>query len=240
MITGALVLNTLLLVAIFGCILHVKLRVDATIDHANGLMSAVESGNPPEGIRTFASRLFSSAASTFFFGDSDGTIAGFIQNVMLYDFHGLGQQFITFSSKVATAFTAPPAPSAPCQQSNGGPGCASPTILTAANAINSIATKVGTFVDVTTGTQSATPAFSDGIFQLDSILDWVKSQANSTAWSSAGVVCQNFATAFGGVSWYGSFIDSNGNQQTWDIRSDVTKAMTGFNEVCGRIATITP
>ena len=237
-VTSVLLLNTVLLVAMLSVMLHVKVRVEDSLDHADHIMSAVESGDPPPEMLRFGGRLFSSAVTTFFFGASNGTVAGFLQDLMLYNYSGYGSSFVQFTQRLQTAFVAEPPSTAPCHSFNGGLGCISGNVYDAASLINSIASRVAQFTDVT-GSDASDPAFSDGLLRLNTLLEWTRAQTNATAWKSAASVCNAFAAQVSGISWYGSYIDTNGNVQTWDARTAVSQVVGSVEEVCGKLVTLT-
>jgi hypothetical protein len=239
LVTAALLANTLLLVAILATVMHIKFRVDDTIDQADNIIQSVKSGEPGPDVVRYTERLFAAATSSFFLGSTDGTVAGFLQDLFRYDFSGMGSNVAAFASKIMATFQAAPAPTAPCQSANGGLGCVSPHLYNAMAAVQSIAGKIANFTNVNANA-SSNPAMSDGLLRLDTLLQWVRNQANATAWKSAASVCNAFTAQVSAVQWYGSFTDSDGVVHTWDARSEIGKLSKSFDEICGRLVNVNP
>jgi hypothetical protein len=145
---------------------------------------------------------------------------------LLYNFSGFGNSFASFATKAAVPF----------ESATDG---ISVDITTYLHAIKSIANQVATFQNVQ-GTAVTNAAMSDGIFRMDHMMEFIRSQADAQSWKDLGTVCNAFATQMEAITWSGSFVDGTGNQKTWDISSTMQTITDKMTEVCSKASQITP
>lgn len=223
-----LFINTACLIAVLVAVMIVRSRVEKTLDSVDTIINEVQSGKPSAGMVSTANTVLSSAAGYFFLGSFDGTIAGFVQNIFLYDFSGMATDFVVFSQRVEAVFA----------DVNSTSYEVNRVILTGARAIKSIASVVQAGFHNVNGATVApdSAAMSDGIFRVDHIVHWLRSQANTNAFKTAGVVCGDFTQQMERVVWTGSWVDANGVQRTFDIRDGMHSVLIRVKDVCQRLA----
>lgn len=225
-VTLALAINTLLLVGVLVAVVGVRGRVNETLTKVDQIVDAVESGKPTSSMLEFSNKLLSSATTYFFLGNWDGTVAGFVQDLLRYDFSGFASAYITFANKFGPAFSS-------------SSDSVDQAIVTAMNAIKSVATQVQSFQNVNANA-ATNAALSDGLFRLDHMLDFIRSQSNVQSWKDAAGVCQLFSTQLKTITWSGSYVDGNGNTRTWNIQDTMNQVTDKMTSICNKVNSVTP
>lgn len=225
----------------------------------------------------------SSATTFFLFGDADSAIAGFLANLLRYDFASFGAAGQAWGNKMVQVLgnkncttlgrvycnttsptdswssyemQCPPGPNGIpgrkvwCDQQPAqyqwGPqivstscdriGCPLRDMATAGGAVAAVMNRVKQVILPTNATQGTVgPAsFSTGIFRLDGMLTWIKSQFNLTAWASAATTCSAFATNGLALNWTGCYTYGVYNNQTncWNANDGLIPFFNRTLELC--------
>jgi hypothetical protein len=206
--------------------------------------------------------LLSNATTTFLFGDVQGVIGQFFVNVFGYQFNEFATSVESNSGAIVRAFRqaqekcpqwrtceiqglleCPNGRVVNCDYMGETVNCArdcgvySPVIDTF-SVVQSVASVVrARWQDVPLPDSSALPAFSNGVFRLDLLLTWIKSQVIGDAWHGAGVNCLQFVSRLRSIPWVGQYI-SSGEPAVWDARNQVRSISEPVLKVCEAIAQI--
>ena len=224
-VTAMLFLNSLLLVAVLVVLFGIKSRVEPAMHKVEKIVSSVESGEPTPELLSFTNKVLSSGAEYFFLGSFDGTLSGYLKDLLRYDFASFAGTVKAFGASVASVFDS---------QSERG---YEKNLHDAGALVASVAGKVEEgFKGYEGGAPAANPALSDGIFRVDHVLDFIKANANATAWRNAATTCKSFSATFSSVAWYGSYEGAGSlSTHTWDWRSSMQSFTEYLNEICGRL-----
>eukprot|EP00759_Apiculatamorpha_spiralis_P005060 PhF_6_TR13012/c0_g1_i2/m.20620 len=197
-------------------------------------------------------------ASEFFLGDVNGGIANFLSNIFSYNFGFFGFQVNQFAQTVNSVVTKKPAPSQcflpkPCTSAgrlecpdghheycstdhsivNCAPAaCTAPYIAMGSSLTSSVANVVAQLSPVYNPSPNRPAAFSDGVFRLDRLLDWVRNQANYPAWQNSASLCSRLSDAIGGMYWSGTFRHRDGTYRSWDVNQQVQQVLSYVGQVC--------
>lgn len=242
------------------------LRIANTILSDNSLSANQEAeltGQLINAIYKKSGPLLSNVTTAFVFGDVQGLIGEFFINVFGYPFNDFAASVESNSGAIAQAFrqvqAACPRPRVceiqgllecpngrfvNCYEIGQQVNCARDCdvyepVIDAFSVVNSVATVLRTkWQDVPIPASSATAAFSNGLFRLDVVLTWIKSQVIAQPWRDAGINCLQFVAHVRSIPWIGQFIDSNGDQTEWDARSQVQSISEPVLKVCEAIAQV--
>ncbi|CUG32767.1 membrane-associated protein, putative [Bodo saltans] len=213
----------------------------------------------PEKLAPLAQVVMQDAASAFLFGAVNGSIAQFIGDMVRPEIYAsLATSVSTFSNKVMGAFqggscnnyvSCPNSPSLPysltcsngkqvwCQyvgqyhNCGGGVSCVEPTIYGAASIANSVSSLIAQLTGPSQSTNN-NAAFSTGAFNLEAVVPWVQRQTNVNDWLSAGTRCQSLVQKVNNVDWFGSYVDFDGRQRSFNVSHNVQDVTGYFSAVC--------
>jgi len=115
------IVNTLLLVALVSIAGAMYFDVTTRFNRLESAVGDVAGGQPSPVAIKYASKLMSDAASDFFFGAADGEIAGYLINLLTYDFGTLATNVVATSNAVSAGFATLPANDPRCNVP--GPVC---------------------------------------------------------------------------------------------------------------------
>lgn len=262
-------LNTVILVLILLTVAHGYFKLHTQMHKYERLMNAIaDPQNADPAVADGLARLVKSTAEAFLFGNSNGSIAVFLQNSLFgFDFPKLGSSVLQFANQVQLVMTNSPALNQ-CQQyatcsttgtfqcANGNvrwcsqPGdrvncasdsCIASSIVTGATLIGSVAERVSKVQPVaSTNPFNGSAAFSAGVFRLDEILKWVESQTNAAEWKAMAKACQVFAFEVKNIQWTGTYLDPNSQVTTWDANRQVREVVGYIEQVCDPLANLGP
>jgi len=180
---------------------------------------------PSTGLSFTTARLLSDSLKIFFLGSNTGSLAQFVQASLL-------TQNI---AAVATAIT--PLATSIRNSFNSSTDETNLYIASYADLVVSIMDKVRQWQPLTNSTNMDSPAFSDGIFRLDGIIDWVKTQgASGPDLRAAGTLCGQFLIQLGNINWSGTYQNRYGNRETWDANYDIRNVIGDVQPVCQYLA----
>jgi hypothetical protein len=108
--------------------------------------------------------------------------------------------------------------------------CAAPAFRAVAKYVENIARKLQEIPTLIP--PQGTPAFSNGMFQLDGLFHWIRNQGDLLPWKVAAISCQALAPKIRSVPWDGCFNDQNGVQQCWNITSTIQQGVDGIKQFC--------
>jgi hypothetical protein len=216
---------------------------------------------PAAAVAAIANVAVAAAGEAFFLGSTDGSVASFINRLAGSDFGSLGAYVASAAQSTVNAFQASTTDCAPpvtcpnnwneyVQCTNGetvfcpNPGAVVPCgscwqwgVVNVASIVQSVAGRVAKVQQVrSTGTSPA--AFSDGVFRLDALVRWARNQTSPAQWARAGQVCTSLAQSVGAVTWAGTYVDGNGQQQTWDENESVQNVAGTVQNVCSIVASM--
>jgi hypothetical protein len=204
-------------------------------------------------------------SSAFFLGSSNGTLTAFVENTLMFDFAGAGQQVENFAGSVFNAFATKAAndptcyQSVTCQQSymnvqcsNGNwywcefqgqqfdcGSCTYAGIASFASVVTSVASRISALPPMNSNEAAASnPALSDGVFRLNGLLSWVQAQANPEAWRDAGRRCNEFANHVNDINWAGNYTGSDGSSQNWDANQQIQPIVLHVMRYCNVFANL--
>ena len=81
------------------------------------------------------------------------------------------------------------------------------------------------------------PAFSDGIFRLDKMFEWVRAQLRRGPWHSAGFGCRFITQQVERISWRGIYFDAeSGRYREWDANEGVRKVSDTVSQFCDALS----
>jgi hypothetical protein len=166
-------------------------------------------------------KLMSDSLKVFFLGSSTGSLPQFIQaSIFNEDYASVSTPISQLATSIRNSFAQ-------------SPDDTNKQIASYADLVVSVAEKVALWQRLGNSSDVSNPAFSDGIFRFDGIIEWIKTQgASGPDVKSAAEVCNMFLIQLGNINWSGSYIDRNGHRTTWDVNSDIRSAIGDIQPVC--------
>ena len=257
--------NTILLALILMFALHAHREVSFGAGVFHDALDIVTSPKPSPQVIQRAAGALRDLSDTFFFGSVNGSVATFALQLLHSDIGGIAGQVSNFADRVFRAFNVPPPTTCEqmvrCQQGgelfcpNGerrwcnyagqdvncaSLECVAPHVAHVASLISSVAGKIKLVRPYPVNSSNSPAAFSDGIFRLDLLLDWVNSQLDASDWVTAGRACQNVAAQVRTIDWTGMYIDDRGRRQNWNENKRVRDGVDYVLQVCDNIVNIAP
>jgi len=102
-----------------------------------------------------------------------------------------------------------------------------------ADLIVSVMARIALWMPLNNNTNLDTPAFSEGLFRIDGIIEWIKTQGSSGPdLRTAGVLCNQFLIQLGNINWSGFYNDRNGQRVSWDANNDIRSFVGDVQPVC--------
>jgi hypothetical protein len=175
-----------------------------------------------------AQPLFMDATSAFLLGSINGTVAGFVSDTLSADVASVGTQWMPFAFGVANNFMQAASQYNTSEYASVG---------SVASIAASVSQRVGTFVNLEPAT-AADPALSDGVFRLNTLLQWIASQADPASLDAAAKAVVRLSDAVAGQSWNISYVDDNGVPQYSDVTHAIHAIARRFNEVGHTLAAV--
>ena len=242
---------------------HINLRVGPL--QAIGEAAAIPSSSvAPEVLNL--QRLMSNVSNTFFFGNPEGQIPNFLENFVTGNWSTLAENVRSFSSMVTTNLYNDPnancstgqvihCPSNTietrfCDNGNsvfcddGYPsmfycnsGCELGEVFRIASIVESVA-NVTKRVAFLTPQDNQPAAFSDGVFRMDLIIDWLSSQFRREDWNMLGNHCKQLATNVKTVSWENCYFMKTGGNYCWNVNREVVRVLKQVERFCNIAANL--
>ena len=260
--------NTVLLALILMFALHAHREVSFGAGVFHDALDIVTSPKPSPQVIQRAAGALRDLSDTFFFGSVNGSVATFALQLLHSDIGGIAGQVSNFADRVFPRIQRPTANLAATRRFGAktgwragylpkwraallsilfiknvncaSPECIAPHVAHVASLISSISGRIKLVRPYPVNSSNSPAAFSDGIFRLDLLLDWVNSQLDASDWVTAGRACQNVAAQVRAIDWTGMYIDDRGRRQNWNENKRVRDGVDYVSQVCDNIVNIAP
>jgi len=176
---------------------------------------------PSQALSFSTAKWLSESLKIWILGSSTGSIPQFIQaSVLAEDYGAVATALIPLATSIRDSFSS-------------APDDTNKQIASAADLVLSILVKVRSWVPLQNSSDITNPALSDGLFRLDAIVEWVKSQGRTgPELAAAGSVCTVFLIQLGNINWSGTYTSPNGQPDTWDVNQGMRNFIGDVQPVC--------